>query len=157
MPLIASNRIGNEEQDGYDITFYGSSFIANQFGEKVQELNETEEGVLVAQLRPRQTRTHTQRLGFLPRPPSEPVWCYQNPRRIPGVLTAMTTLNSTPRADGFYMPAEWAPQTQTWMILAERPDNWRLGGKPAQAAHVAVAKAIARFEPVTVAVSAGQY
>ncbi|PMW93590.1 nitrilase-related carbon-nitrogen hydrolase, partial [Pseudomonas sp. MPBC4-3] len=47
MPLIASNRIGNEEQDGYDITFYGSSFIANQFGEKVQELDKTEEGVLV--------------------------------------------------------------------------------------------------------------
>lgn len=47
MPLIASNRIGNEEQDGYDITFYGSSFIANQFGEKVEELNETEEGILV--------------------------------------------------------------------------------------------------------------
>lgn len=69
----------------------------------------------------------------------------------------MTTLHSTPRADGFYMPAEWAPQTQTWMIWPERPDNWRLGGKPAQAAHVAVAKAIARFEPVTVAVSAGQY
>ena len=39
----------------------------------------------------------------------------------------MTTLNSTPRADGFYMPAEWAPQTQTWMIWPERPDNWRLG------------------------------
>ena len=69
----------------------------------------------------------------------------------------MTTLHSTPRADGFHMPAEWAPQTQTWMIWPERPDNWRLGGKPAQAAHVAVAKAIARFEPVTVAVSAGQY
>ncbi|MDF9772881.1 agmatine/peptidylarginine deiminase, partial [Pseudomonas rhodesiae] len=69
----------------------------------------------------------------------------------------MTTLHSTPRADGFHMPAEWAPQTQTWMIWPERPDNWRLGGKPAQAAHVAVAKAIARFEPVTVCVSAGQY
>ena len=47
MPLVASNRIGREEQDGYDITFYGSSFIANQFGEKVEELNQTEEGVLV--------------------------------------------------------------------------------------------------------------
>ncbi len=47
MPLIASNRIGREEQDGYDITFYGSSFIADQFGAKVQELNETEEGILV--------------------------------------------------------------------------------------------------------------
>ena len=69
----------------------------------------------------------------------------------------MTTLTSTPRADGFHMPAEWAAQTQVWMIWPERPDNWRLGGKPAQAAHVAVAKAIARFEPVTVGVSAGQY
>lgn len=47
MPLIASNRIGKEEQDGYDITFYGSSFIADQFGAKVKELNQTEEGLLV--------------------------------------------------------------------------------------------------------------
>ena len=69
----------------------------------------------------------------------------------------MTTLDSTPRADGFAMPAEWAPHRQTWMAWPERPDNWRLGGKPAQAAFTAVAKAIARFEPVTVCVSAGQY
>ena len=47
MPLIAANRIGREEQDGYAITFYGSSFIADPFGQKVAELNETEEGVLV--------------------------------------------------------------------------------------------------------------
>ena len=48
MPLVASNRVGREEQDGYDITFYGASFIADQFGEKVQEAG-TEEGVLVQQ------------------------------------------------------------------------------------------------------------
>ncbi|MGH8355395.1 MAG: N-carbamoylputrescine amidase [Pseudomonas sp.] len=47
MPLIASNRIGREDQGDYHINFYGSSFIANQFGEKVEELNQTEEGVLV--------------------------------------------------------------------------------------------------------------
>ncbi|MFV0456051.1 MAG: N-carbamoylputrescine amidase [Pseudomonas sp.] len=47
MPLIASNRVGSEEQDGYDITFYGSSFIADQFGEKVEEMDRTSEGVLV--------------------------------------------------------------------------------------------------------------
>lgn len=69
----------------------------------------------------------------------------------------MYTLHSTPRADGFSMPAEWAPHGQTWMIWPERPDNWRLGGKPAQAAFAEVAKAIASFEPVTVCVSAGQY
>ena len=47
MPVIASNSIGSEEQDGYDITFYGASFIADQFGEKVAELNRTEEGVAI--------------------------------------------------------------------------------------------------------------
>lgn len=69
----------------------------------------------------------------------------------------MTTFDTTPRADGFRMPAEWEPHARTWMLWPERPDNWRLGAKPAQAAFVAVAHAIARFEPVTVGVSAAQY
>lgn len=69
----------------------------------------------------------------------------------------MSNPTSTPRADGFRMPAEWEPHEQTWMVWPERPDNWRNGGKPAQAAFTAVAKAIARFEPVTVCASAGQY
>ncbi len=63
----------------------------------------------------------------------------------------------TPLADGFHMPAEWEPHAGTWMIWPERPDNWRLGAKPAQAAFAAVAAAIARFEPVTMMVSARQY
>jgi len=63
----------------------------------------------------------------------------------------------TPRADGFAMPAEWAPHAGCWMIWPERPDNWRLGAKPAQAAFAAVATAIARFEPVTMLASARQY
>ncbi|WP_437879525.1 agmatine deiminase [Pseudomonas sp. LRF_L74] len=69
----------------------------------------------------------------------------------------MPTLTSTPRADGFHMPAEWAAHSQTWMVWPERPDNWRLGGKPAQQAFATVARAIAEFEPVTVCVSASQY
>ena len=66
-------------------------------------------------------------------------------------------LQSTPRADGFHMPAEWLTHQQTWMVWPERCDNWRLGAKPAQQAFVDVARAIARFEPVTVGVSAAQY
>ncbi len=63
----------------------------------------------------------------------------------------------TPLADGFRMPAEWEPHAGCWMIWPERPDNWRLGAKPAQAAFTVVADAISRFEPVTMLVSAGQY
>jgi agmatine deiminase len=66
-------------------------------------------------------------------------------------------IHSTPRADGFSMPAEFAPHAATWMLWPQRPDNWRLAGKPAQRAFTAVASAIARFEPVTVGVNHSQY
>lgn len=67
------------------------------------------------------------------------------------------TLRTTPAADGFMMPAEWAPHSGTWMLWPERPDNWREGGKPAQAAFAQVASAIAEYEPVTMCVSPVQY
>lgn len=67
------------------------------------------------------------------------------------------TLSSTPRADGFRMPGEFEPHAGCWMLWPERTDNWRLGAHPAQQAFAAVAEAIARFEPVTMGVSARQY
>ena len=66
-------------------------------------------------------------------------------------------LTTTPLADGYRMPAEWEEHRGTWLIWPERSDNWRNGGKPAQAAFTRVAEAIAEAEPVTVCVSAGQY
>jgi agmatine deiminase len=68
-----------------------------------------------------------------------------------------TVIAGTPRADGFRMPAEFEPHTQTWMLWPERPDNWRLGAKPAQRAWVQVATAISEFEPVTVGANHDQY
>jgi agmatine deiminase len=68
----------------------------------------------------------------------------------------MTTLVTTPREDGFYMPAEWAPHKQTWMVWPERTDNWRLNAVPAQVAFTRVAHAVAQFEPVTVCASTQQ-
>ena len=71
--------------------------------------------------------------------------------------TMAKTHDSTPAADGFAMPAEWAPHAGCWMLWPERPDNWRDGALPAQRAFAEVASAIARFEPVSVGVSAGHY
>lgn len=67
------------------------------------------------------------------------------------------TLNSTPRNDKFRMPAEWEPHSGTWMLFPQRPDTWRNGGKPAQRAFVDVARAISRFEHVTLGVNRDQY
>ncbi|MEW6650641.1 MAG: agmatine deiminase [Chloroflexota bacterium] len=66
-------------------------------------------------------------------------------------------IHSTPKQDGFRMPGEFEPHDGCWLLWPERTDNWRLGGKPAQQAFAAVAAAIARFERVTMGVSAAQY
>src|SRR3984893_17867273 len=70
---------------------------------------------------------------------------------------ALRNLISTPAKDGFRMPAEFERHSGCWMLWPERPDNWRLGAKPAQAAFAAVAEAIAASDPVTMAVSSAQF
>ena len=49
MPLIASNRIGTEKATTSDMqmTFYGSSFIADESGNRVEMANRTEQTLLV--------------------------------------------------------------------------------------------------------------
>ena len=68
-----------------------------------------------------------------------------------------TFQKQTPRGDEFRMPGEFEPHAGCWMLWPERGDNWRLGAKPAQNCFVAVATAIARFEPVTVGVSRAHF
>lgn len=67
------------------------------------------------------------------------------------------TLQSEPQRDGYRMPGEFERHSGCWLLWPERPDNWRLGAKPAQAAFAAVATAISGSEPVTVGVSAAQF
>ena len=67
------------------------------------------------------------------------------------------TIGSTPRVDGFRMPGEFEAHAGTWMLWPQRPDNWRLGAKPAQRAWVDVAKAIVQFEPLTMGVIHDQF
>lgn len=49
MPVIASNRIGYEEEGELNMTFYGSSFIAGPTGELVAEADRETETVLTAE------------------------------------------------------------------------------------------------------------
>ncbi|MDN5413402.1 MAG: agmatine deiminase [Lactococcus raffinolactis] len=70
---------------------------------------------------------------------------------------AKRIVGTTPKADGFRMPAEFEAQEQVWMIWPERPDNWRDGAKPAQKSFANVAKAISRFTKMNVLVSQAQY
>jgi N-carbamoylputrescine amidase len=46
VPLVASNRIGKEKGKNSEMTFYGSSFIADETGAKVAEADRTSETIL---------------------------------------------------------------------------------------------------------------
>ncbi len=48
MPLVAANRVGHEVGTTTEITFYGSSFIADATGAKVAEADRSSEGVISA-------------------------------------------------------------------------------------------------------------
>ncbi|MDJ1122408.1 agmatine deiminase family protein [Olsenella sp. YH-ols2217] len=63
-------------------------------------------------------------------------------------MRTITESESTPAADGYAMPAEFAPQDRVWMGWPHRTDTWAHGAKPAQAQYANVARAIAQFTPV---------
>jgi N-carbamoylputrescine amidase len=60
VPVVAANRIGTEG----DQTFYGHSFIANQRGDKVAELDATTEGVILASFDLATVRRNRASFGF---------------------------------------------------------------------------------------------
>ncbi len=65
--------------------------------------------------------------------------------------------DTTPREDGFRMPAEYEPHQGCILIFPERSDSWQYGAYAARKAFVEVVEAIAESEKVTVCASAKQY
>jgi|TARA_R100000501_G_scaffold17919_1_gene34804 N-carbamoylputrescine amidase len=64
MPIVAANRVGTEGQGAAAQTFYGSSFVANEYGEKQSELDRTETGFAIATFDLEAARAHRASMGF---------------------------------------------------------------------------------------------
>ncbi|MDE6868327.1 MAG: agmatine deiminase family protein, partial [Clostridia bacterium] len=60
---------------------------------------------------------------------------------------------TTPKQDGFYMPAEFSEHSATIMIWCERPGSWTHGAKPARKVFAEIIKIISQGEKVYLAVS----
>src|SRR5215470_15831151 len=65
----------------------------------------------------------------------------------------LSSAASTPLADGFVWPAEWAPHRRTWMCWPTRTECFgdTNGLLRAKQAYARVARAISAFEPVRLA------
>lgn len=64
IPVVASNRIGLENNDGTEQKFYGHSFITDHTGEIVEEFGATDEGVLVHSFNLTEIETYRADWGF---------------------------------------------------------------------------------------------
>ncbi len=69
----------------------------------------------------------------------------------------MKILNSIPKNDGYYMPAEYDKHYGCIIIWPERADSWQYGAVKARKAFSEVAKAISKSEKVTVLVNYEAY
>lgn len=72
-------------------------------------------------------------------------------------MKVITESESTPRADGFHMPAEFDEQRRVWMGWPHRTDTWAFGAKPAQKQYANIARAIAEFTPVVMCANEVDY
>ncbi|MBN8832389.1 MAG: N-carbamoylputrescine amidase [Sphingomonadales bacterium] len=64
MPVIAANRIGEESSAAGTQRFYGHSFITDEWGDLIAEVEDWQTGALVATLDLDQARTHRAGMGF---------------------------------------------------------------------------------------------
>lgn len=64
MPVAAANRIGHEGPDDRQQSFYGHSFISDEWGDLVEEFGREETGILVATLDLDRAATHRAGMGF---------------------------------------------------------------------------------------------
>ena len=64
MPVVASNRIGAEGPADAAQTFYGHSFIANEWGDLIDSFGAEEEGILIATFDLARAATHRAGMGF---------------------------------------------------------------------------------------------
>ena len=64
MPVCAANRIGHEGPADRQQSFYGHSFISDEWGDLVEEFGGSSHGVLVATLDLDRARKHRAGMGF---------------------------------------------------------------------------------------------
>ncbi|MEL6487536.1 MAG: nitrilase-related carbon-nitrogen hydrolase, partial [Pseudomonadota bacterium] len=64
MPIVASNRIGAEGPTEAAQSFYGHSFISDEWGDLVEDFGASETGALVASLDLPRAARHRAGMGF---------------------------------------------------------------------------------------------
>ena len=99
--VAAVNRVGTEG----DIRFFGSSFVADAFGNVLARASETDEEVLVVEVDLAKNEAVREGWGF-----------FRNRRpETYKVLTRRFPPGRTPQALGYRMPAEWASHDAVWL------------------------------------------
>jgi len=139
--VAAVNRVGDEG----DIRFFGSSFVADAFGNVLARAGETGEEILVVEVDLAENEAVREGWGF-----------FRNRRpETYGVLTRRLPPGRTPQALGYRMPAEWELHDAVWLSWPHDPETFP-DLSAVEAAYVGIIAALRGSETVNLLVTSEQ-
>ena len=118
MPLVASNRIGEEAAEAASLRFYGASFIADETGAKLAEAGD-EEAVITARF---DLERHSGRACLLGRLRDRRPELYGPLLTLDGGLTR-AALNGSAQQEKDFKSSDLHPNAETPPAQATRPDR----------------------------------
>ena len=156
IPILASNRIGTEDA----ISFYGGSFITDGLGEIVKQFDaEQQTGFLVHTLDLDACAAQRRAWGvFRDRRPDlyGAIGTFDGSAVLPPLPPTDTGAGAAQTPPSI-MPGEWAKHRACWMAWPYKQSNWSHKAGPVQLEVAALALAIARWEPVSMLVTAAEF
>ena len=141
--VAAVNRVGYEGPPDHGLEFWGSSFVADPFGQVIAQGSCDQEEILIAECDPRRMEEVRRN------------WPFLRDRRIDAyapILSDGSTNSRRLHSLGFRMPAEWEPHEATWLAWPHEKSDWPGKFAPIPWLYGEIVRHLARVERVRILV-----
>ncbi len=151
--VAAVNRVGFEGPPESGIEFWGSSFVADPFGQVIAQAATGAEETLIVECDPRPHRRSAPKLAVSARPPHRRL---RPTARTMARLTRASRNPSTPYRLGYRMPAEWEPHEATWLAWPHERTDWPGKFAPIPWVYADIVRQLSRVERVRILIGSAR-
>ena len=134
------NRVGFEGPPDHGLEFWGSSFVADPFGQVIAEASTSNEEILVVECDPHRMEEVRRN------------WPFLRDRRIDAYAPISEAVAGLKPKLGLRMPAEWEPHEATWLAWPHERTDWPGKFAPIPWVYGDIVRRLARVERVRILV-----
>ena len=147
--VAAVNRVGFEGPPESGIEFWGSSFVADPFGQVLAEASTDKEETLIVECDLRRMEEVRRNWPFLRDRRTD---AYGPSRAMARLTPARAKFLARPHKLGYRMPAEWEPHEATWLAWPHERTDWPGKFAPIPWVYADIVRHLARVERVRILV-----